>query len=80
MGNTSFGPIVISNAVNLPEPHEMPEGARFWAMSVALKGPTPAGGRAAIWRGRHDVVALAALGSGHERLDQLVTELLLGAR
>jgi xylose isomerase len=31
-------------------------------------------------RGPHDVAAMAARGYGHERLDQLVTELLLGVR
>ena len=35
---------------------------------------------AALRRGPHDVDALAAQGYGHERLDQLVTELLLGVR
>ena len=35
---------------------------------------------AALRRGPHDVEALAAQGYGHERLDQLVTELLLGVR
>ena len=35
---------------------------------------------AALRRGPHDVEALAAQGYGNERLDQLVTELLLGVR
>ena len=35
---------------------------------------------AALRRGPHDVESLAARGYGHERLDQLVTELILGAR
>ena len=35
---------------------------------------------AALRRASHDVDALAAQAYGHERLDQLVTELLLGAR
>ena len=35
---------------------------------------------AALRRGPHDVGALAAQGYGNERLDQLVTELLLGVR
>jgi hypothetical protein len=34
----------------------------------------------ALRRGPHDVEAMAARGYGHERLDQLVTELLLGVR
>jgi len=35
---------------------------------------------AAMRRGPHDLDAMAARGYGHERLDQLVTELLLGVR
>ena len=35
---------------------------------------------AAMRRGPHDLDAMATRGYGHERLDQLVTELLLGAR
>jgi hypothetical protein len=35
---------------------------------------------ASLRRGPHDVPALAAQGYGNERLDQLVTELLLGVR
>jgi hypothetical protein len=34
----------------------------------------------ALRRGPHDEAALADQGYGHERLDQLVTELLLGVR
>jgi len=34
----------------------------------------------AMRRGPHDLEAMATRGYGHERLDQLVTELLLGAR
>jgi hypothetical protein len=35
---------------------------------------------AAMRRGPHDLEAMATRGYGHERLDQLVTELLLGTR
>jgi xylose isomerase len=35
---------------------------------------------AGLRRGPYDVEALAGQGYGHERLDQLVTELLLGVR
>jgi xylose isomerase len=35
---------------------------------------------ATLRRGPHDLTAMAARGYGHERLDQLVTELLLGTR
>jgi xylose isomerase len=51
------------------------------AMYHRLAEPTvPAGGYEAIRREAFDVGALAAQGYGHERLDQLVTELLLGVR
>jgi xylose isomerase len=42
-------------------------------------GPTPAA-LAELRAEPADVDALAAIGYGHERLDQLVTELLLGVR
>ena len=41
---------------------------------------TPAGGLDELLSAVYDEDALAAQGYGHERLDQLVTELLLGAR
>jgi xylose isomerase len=55
------------------------------AMVAGLAEPTSPGGTApdaiaALRRGPHDVDALAVRGYGHERLDQLVTELLLGVR
>jgi xylose isomerase len=51
------------------------------AMSEQLAEPTrPAGGLDEIRGATYDEAALAAQGYGHERLDQLVTELLLGAR
>jgi xylose isomerase len=51
------------------------------AMVDRLAEPSvPAGGYEAIRREQFDVEALAAQGYGHERLDQLVTELLLGVR
>jgi xylose isomerase len=49
------------------------------AEATSPAGATP-DAIAALRRGPHDVVALAAQGYGNERLDQLVTELLLGAR
>jgi xylose isomerase len=52
--------------------------ARRVAMVDALHEPT--GDLASIRSGSYDEDALAARGYGHERLDQLVTELLLGAR
>jgi xylose isomerase len=55
------------------------------AMVAAVHEPTIAGAPTAdaiatLRRGPHDVDALAARGYGFERLDQLVTELLLGVR
>jgi xylose isomerase len=51
------------------------------AMSPELREPTaPAGGLAAVLSSEVDESALASRGYGHERLDQLVTELLLGVR
>jgi xylose isomerase len=46
----------------------------------AIDGAVTSDSIDALRRGPHDVAALAARGYGHERLDQLVTELLLGAR
>jgi len=55
------------------------------ARTAELAEPTSPGGLgpealAAIRRGPHDEATPAARGYGHERLDQLVTELLLGVR
>jgi xylose isomerase len=51
------------------------------AQAGALSEPTrPPGGLAELRSGAYDEDALAAQGYGHERLDQLVTELLLGIR
>ena len=65
----------------------MPRSRRRWrvAQAAGLSEPTsPAGlGRDALdafKAGTYDVEALAAEGYGNERLDQLVTELLLGVR
>ena len=51
------------------------------AMAPRLAEPTvPSGGYEAIRRETFDIETLASTGYGHERLDQLVTELLLGVR
>jgi xylose isomerase len=51
------------------------------ARSDALAEPTrPAEGLEGIMNGEYDEASLADYGYGHERLDQLVTELLLGVR
>ena len=63
--------------------HEDPEiqEALVVAKLPGLAEPTaPAGGLDAIRTATYDEDALAAQGYGHERLDQLVTELLLGTR
>src|SRR5687768_10333016 len=54
------------------------QAARRTAMVDRLSEPT--GDLATVRAGTYDEDALAAYGYGHERLDQLVTELLLGAR
>ena len=46
----------------------------------AIAGEPTADAIAGLRRGPYDVDALAARGYGHERLDQLVTELILGTR
>ena len=51
------------------------------AMASAIAEPTrPPGGLGELLAGTYDEAALGAQGYGHERLDQLVTELLLGVR
>ncbi len=51
------------------------------AMASSLAEPTrPPGGLRELRAGTYDEAALGAQGYGHERLDQLVTELLLGVR
>ena len=62
------------------EDREIQEALRVAKVSE-LDGRTAAGGGLAdIRKGSYDEDALGAQGYGHERLDQLVTELLLGAR
>jgi xylose isomerase len=46
----------------------------------AIDGPKTPDAIASLRRGPHDLAAMAARGYGHERLDQLVTDLLLGVR
>ena len=67
--------------------HEDPEIAEALAATrlAQLTEPTSTGGTspealAALRSERFDLDAMAAQGYGHERLDQLVTELLLGVR
>ena len=68
----------------LPRGRRDPRGARSARMVARLAEPTSPDGAAptrsrSLRRGPHDVDALAAQGYGNERLDQLVTELLLAA-
>ena len=72
--------ILADKARRYREDAEIQEALRV-AKVDGLRAPTrPAGGLAEIRGGTYDEDALAAQGYGHERLDQLVTELLLGVR
>jgi xylose isomerase len=76
--------ILAEKAARFREDSEI-QAALGTAMAERLAEPTSPGGleRDAIDRikaGPYDIEAMAAQGYGHERLDQLVTELLLGAR
>ena len=72
--------ILAEKATRLREDPEIQEALAV-AKADQLAEPTrPAGGLDAIRSGIHDETALAGQGYGHERLDQLVTELLLGVR
>jgi xylose isomerase len=62
------------------EDGEIQEALRVAKTSALSEPTTPAGGLDEIRRAEFDEDALAAQGYGYERLDQLVTELLLGAR
>jgi xylose isomerase len=59
---------------------EIQEAFRVAKVAELAEPTTPAGGLGELLAGNEDEEALAAQGYGHERLDQLVTELLLGAR
>jgi xylose isomerase len=72
--------ILADKARRFREDPEIQDALRV-ARSDALAEPTrPAGGLDEIRTAAYDEAALAAQGYGHERLDQLVTELLLGVR
>ena len=72
--------ILAEKARRFGEDHEIQEALRI-AMTDRLAEPTaPAGGLAEILASDFGEEALATQGYGHERLDQLVTELLLGVR
>jgi xylose isomerase len=76
--------ILAEKAARFHEDAEIQE-ALVAAKAADLAVPTSPGGLDrdaldAIKGGSYDIAALAAQGYGHERLDQLVTELLLGVR
>ena len=72
--------ILAEKARRFREDDEIQDALRT-AKADALREPTAgADGLAGILSGQEDEGALAAQGYGHERLDQLVTELLLGVR
>jgi xylose isomerase len=62
------------------EDEEIQEALRVARVSGLDERTASGGGLADIRKGSYDEDALAAQGYGHERLDQLVTELLLGVR
>jgi xylose isomerase len=76
--------ILAEKAARFREDTEIQE-ALMAAKAAELAVPTSPGGLDrdaldAVKSGAYDIEALAAQGYGHERLDQLVTELLLGVR
>ena len=73
--------LVLADKVRRFREDEEIQDALLAAKAAALSEPTaPAGGVEEIRDATFDEDALAAQGYGHERLDQLVTELLLGVR
>jgi len=72
--------ILADKAQRFREDAEIQDALRN-AMADRIADPTrPAGGLDEIRTAAYDEATLAAQGYGHERLDQLVTELLLGVR
>jgi xylose isomerase len=72
--------ILADKARRFHEDADIQEALRVAKVAELAEPTTPAGGLDALLAGTYDEDALAAQGYGHERLDQLVTELLLGAR
>ena len=72
--------ILADKARRFHEDNEIQDALRV-TKAAELGEPTAgAGGLAGILSSDYDEEALASQGYGNERLDQLVTELLLGAR
>ena len=72
--------ILAEKARRFGEDREIQEALRAAKADRLAEPTTPAGGLAQILGSDFDDGDLAAPGYGHERLDQLVTELLLGVR
>ncbi len=72
--------ILADKARRFDEDQEIVEALRAARRADLAIPTTPEGGLDQILASDFDEAALAAQGYGHERLDQLVTELLLGAR
>ena len=72
--------ILADKARRFHEDAEIQEALATAKFAALAEPTTPAGGLDEIRSATFDEDALAAQGYGHERLDQLVTELLLGVR
>ena len=72
--------ILADKARRFHEDPDIQDALRVAKVAELAEPTAPAGGLDALLSAAYDEDALAAQGYGHERLDQLVTELLLGAR
>ena len=72
--------ILADKARRFHEDSEIQEALQVAKVAGLTEPTAPAGGLDEIRSTTFDEDALAAQGYGHERLDQLVTELLLGVR
>jgi len=72
--------ILADKARRFHEDPQIQEALRVAKVPELAEATTPAGGLQELLAASEDEETLAAQGYGHERLDQLVTELLLGTR
>ena len=72
--------ILAEKARRFGEDEEIQDALRVAKVADLAEPTTPGSGLEQILNAEFDEEALAAKGYGHERLDQLVTELLLGVR
>jgi xylose isomerase len=72
--------ILAEKARRFGEDEEIREALRVAKVSDLSQPTSPDSGLEQILNSEYDEEALATQGYGHERLDQLVTELLLGVR